>query len=93
MTIGLLQVELSIHNSHSLKEKRMVLKSLKDRIRKQFNISITETDHQDKWQYATLGIVTISTDIRHTNQVLSQVVEFIETNREVDIIKYNIEML
>lgn len=93
MTIGLLQIELNIHNSHSLKEKRMVLKSLKDRLRRQFNISIAETDAQDKWQYASLGIVTISTDSRHANQVLSRTVEFIEAIRGMDIIKYRVEML
>lgn len=71
----------------------MVLKSLKERLRRQFNISITETDAQDKWQYTSLGIVTISTDNRHANQMLSNVVEFIETLRGLDIIKYNIEML
>lgn len=71
----------------------MVLKSLKDRLRKQFNISIAEVDNHDKWQYATLGIVSISTDNRHTNQVLSRVVDFIEPLREVDIIKYKVEML
>ena len=93
MTIGFLEVELNIHNSHSLKEKRMILKSLKERLRKQFNISITETDGQDMWQYTSFGVVTISTENRHANQVLSKVINYIEMQKNVDIIQYRMEML
>lgn len=93
MIIGLLKIDLHIHDSHSLKEKRMVTKSLKDRLRRQFNITITETDNHEKWQLADLGIATISTDTRHANQVLSGVVKFIEDFKEAEIIRYEIEML
>lgn len=93
MIIGLLKIDLHIQNSGSLKEKRMVTKSLKDRLRRQFNITVTETDNHDKWQAASLGIATISTDTKYANQVLSQVVNFIENAKEAEIIKYEIEML
>lgn len=93
MTIGVLKINLHIYDSSSLKEKRMVTKSLKDRLRRQFNITITETDNHDKWQIANLGIATIATSTKHANQVLSGVVKFIEDLREVEIIKYEIEML
>lgn len=93
MTIGLLKIELHIPDSSSLKEKRMVIKSLKDKLRRQFNIAITETDNHDKWQMANLGIATISTETRHANQILSGVVKFIEELKEVQVIKYNIEMI
>lgn len=71
----------------------MVTKSLKDRLRRQFNITITETDNHDKWQLVNLGIATISTDTKYANQVLSGVVKFIEGLKEVEITKYEIEML
>ncbi len=93
MTIGLLELNLHIHDSHSLKEKRMVTKSLKDRLRRKFNIAITETDNHDKWQIANFGIATISTDTKHANQVLSGIVRFIEDSKEVELIKYEIQML
>jgi len=93
MTIGFLRLELYIHNSFSLKDKRRVLKSIKDRLRKYFNVSISEISENDKWQLANLGVVTISTDTRHANQTLSKVVDFIEENKEIEISKYNIEML
>lgn len=93
MIIGLLKIDLHIHDSSSLKEKRMVTKSLKDKLRRQFNIAITETDNRDKWQVVNLGIATISTDTRYANQVLSGVVKFIEDLKEVEIIKYEIEMI
>lgn len=93
MVIGLLHIHLHIHDSHSLKEKRMVVKSLKDRLRRQFNISITETENHDKWQLVNLGAVTISTDTKYANQVLSGVVKFIEDVKEVEILRYEMEML
>lgn len=93
MIIGLLKIDLHIHDSSSLKEKRMVTNSLKDKLRRQFNIAITETDNHDKWQALNLGIVTISTETKHANQVLSQVVEFIEDLKEAYVVKYEIEML
>lgn len=93
MVIGLLHIHLHIHDSHSLKEKRMVIKSLKDKLRRQFNISVTETDNHDKWQLANIGVATISTDTKHANQILSGVVKFIEDLKEAEMLKYEMEML
>lgn len=92
MTIGLLKIDLHIPDSGSLKEKRMVTKSLKDRLRRKFNITITESDNHDKWQRVTLGIATINTSARYANQILSGVVKFIEGTKEAEILKYEIEM-
>jgi uncharacterized protein len=60
MPIAYLTIELRIEGAHSLKDKRQVLRSLKDRLRNSFNISIAETDVTDLWQRATLGVVSIS---------------------------------
>ena len=60
MPIAYLTLELRIEGAHSLKDKRQVVRSLKDRLRNSFNISIAEIDVTDLWQRATLGIVSIS---------------------------------
>jgi uncharacterized protein len=58
--VALLTLELRIEGAHSLKDKRQVLRSLKDRLRSQFNVAVAELDHTDLWQRATLGVVSIS---------------------------------
>jgi uncharacterized protein len=60
MPIAYLTLELRIEGAHSLKDKRQVVRSIKDRLRHSFNISIAEIDVTDLWQRATLGIVSIS---------------------------------
>ena len=59
-TIGVLTLELRIDDSHSLKDKRQVVKSLKDRLRHKFNVSVAEIDYQDLWQRALIAAVTVS---------------------------------
>ncbi len=72
--VALLIVELRIEGAHSLKDKRQVLRSLKDRLRAQFNVAVAELDHTDLWQRATLGVVSIS-DSRDYLDGLMQKVE------------------
>jgi uncharacterized protein YlxP (DUF503 family) len=60
MPIGVLTLEISIPYAHSLKEKRAVLRKIRDRLRARFNVAVAEMDHQDAWQQATLGVVSIS---------------------------------
>src|SRR5215470_5853799 len=74
MPIAYLTLELRIEAAHSLKDKRQVLRSLKDRLRNSFNISIAEIESTDLWQRATLGVVSIS-DSRYYLQGLMQSVE------------------
>lgn len=93
MIVGILTVELRMPENSSLKEKRMVIKGLKDRVRGRFNVSIAEIDNHDKWQLATFGIAYVGTDKVHVDQALSKVVDFIKGYREVDLIDYNTEML
>lgn len=58
--IAFLTLELRIEGAHSLKDKRQVLRSLKDRLRAQFNVAVAELDHTDLWQRATVGVVSVS---------------------------------
>jgi len=77
MVVGLLSVELYIPHAHSLKDKRMVLRSIKDRLKK-FNVAVAEVEHQDVWQRAGLGIVAISTSTEHVDQELAKVADEID---------------
>jgi uncharacterized protein len=74
-TIGVLTLELRLENSHSLKEKRHVVESLKNRLRNKFNVAVAEIDHQDLWQRATLAAVTVASDHVHAEKVLLSVEE------------------
>ncbi|MEO8597155.1 MAG: DUF503 domain-containing protein [Candidatus Solibacter sp.] len=73
--IGVLTLELRIESSHSLKEKRHVVQSLKDRLRHKFNVSVAEIANQDLWQRATLAAVTVSSDRVQAEKVLLGVEE------------------
>ncbi len=77
MIVALLSVELFIPGAQSLKEKRMVLRRIKDRVRR-FNVAVAEVAHHDLWQRAGLAIVTVSTDESHASRELSAVVDEIE---------------
>jgi uncharacterized protein YlxP (DUF503 family) len=77
LVIGLLSVELHIPYAQSLKDKRMVLRSIKDRLKK-FNVAVAEVAHQDVWQRAGLGIVAISTTTEHVDRELAAVADEIE---------------
>jgi uncharacterized protein len=77
MVVGLLSLELFIAAAHSLKEKRMVLRSVKDRLRR-FNVAIAEVDHQDVWQRAGLGVVTVAGSEALASRELQGVLDEIE---------------
>ena len=75
MPVGLLTLELHIPDAQSLKDKRQVLRSLKDKLRRQFNVAVAELDHQDLWQRSVVGVVTLSTEEKHVNEVLQRVLD------------------
>jgi hypothetical protein len=72
-TIGVVNLELVLNDSHSLKDKRQVVKGLKDRLRNKFNVAVAEIDYQDVWQRALVSAVTISSDHRNAEQILQSV--------------------
>ena len=94
MNIGALRVRLRIPENHSLKGKRMVVRSITSQVKNKFNVSIAEIDDQDLWQVATFGITCVSNDSRYANEVLSHVMNFIEANRgDAEVLDYEIELL
>ena len=71
--IGVLTLDIHVDYSHSLKEKRHVIKGLKDRLRERFNVSVAEIDHLDSWQSSVIAAVTVSNDKVHAEQTLHAV--------------------
>lgn len=72
MIVGLITWDLHLDACHSLKEKRQIVKSLKDRLHQRFNVSAAETDHQNLWQRAEVSACVVSTDRRHAERVLRE---------------------
>src|SRR3989449_7392385 len=72
VVVGLITWELHLAACQSLKEKRHVLKSLKDRLHNRFNVSAAETDHHDLWQRAELSVCVVSTDREHAERVMRE---------------------
>jgi uncharacterized protein len=91
--IGLLTVDLFIPEAQSLKDKRHYLKSIKDRARVNFNVSVAELGELDKWQTATLGFVAIGNDQRYIDGMLQNIVNLIETYGELRISDYRVEFI
>ena len=73
MPVGVLTLEIQLPYAHSLKEKRAVLRKMRDRFRARFNVAVAELDHQDVWQRATLGVVSISDSQTLLESVFRQV--------------------
>ena len=93
MPIGLLTLEIHIPDARSLKDKRQVLRSLKDRLRSRFNVAVAELDHQDTWQRAQVGVVSISNDPAHLEQSLQAVLDEAEQLLGRDLIGQDVEIL
>lgn len=68
--IGVLTLDIHVEHSHSLKEKRHVVKSLKDRLRERFNVAVAEIDGLDSWQHSVVAAVTVSSDKLRAEQIL-----------------------
>jgi uncharacterized protein YlxP (DUF503 family) len=75
MPVGLLTLELHIPDAQSLKDKRQVLRSLKDKLRREFNVAVAELEHHDTWQRSVVGVVTLSNEEKHVKEVLQKVLD------------------
>ncbi len=91
MPVGVLTLEIQIPYSHSLKEKRAVVRKLRDRIRARFNVAVAELDHQDVWQRATLGVVSISSSQQLLETVFHQVLAEAENVLGEDVADHTLE--
>jgi uncharacterized protein len=91
--IALLTLDIHIPHAQSLKDKRMIVKRLKDRLRSKFNVAISEVDHQELWQRAQLSAVTVGNDAAYLNQLLQHALEEAERSAPECTILGNIEVV
>jgi uncharacterized protein YlxP (DUF503 family) len=91
MPVGLLTLEIHLPYSHSLKEKRAVLRKVRDRVRSRFNVAVAELDHRDVWQVATLGVVSVSDSRPLLDNVLRDVLREAENILGQDVTRHDIE--
>lgn len=93
MPIGVVTLEIHIPDARSLKDKRQVLRSLKDRLRGHFNVAVAELEHQDLWQRSVVGVVGISGEDKHLAETMSAVLEESQQVLGRDLISHEIEYL
>lgn len=94
MHIGICRLMVHLPESNNLKAKRQVSRSLKARLKNQFNVAVAEIADNDVWQRLTLGVCCLSNDSGHANQVLSQVVAFVESFRsDLVLLDYETEII
>ncbi|MBC8175395.1 MAG: DUF503 domain-containing protein [Candidatus Marinimicrobia bacterium] len=76
--VGLLAIQIFLPHCHSLKEKRKIIKSVIEKVRSRFNVSIAEIEYHDKWQRCTLGVVIIANNSGRVEKSLDEVFKFID---------------
>jgi uncharacterized protein YlxP (DUF503 family) len=91
MPVGLLTLEIQLPYVHSLKEKRAVVQRLLNRLRVRFNVAVAELDHQDTWQRARLGVVSVSNSQPLLESSLQQVLAESEKILGQDVANYTLE--
>jgi uncharacterized protein len=93
MVIGAARVSLHVHGSQSLKQKRGVVRSISQRLRNRFNISVAEVGGQGTWQRAVLGLATVGADAKSVRLRLEKAIEFIEDLHLAEVLDEEIEVL
>ena len=93
MIVGIVRVELHIPEALSLKDKRSVLKSLKDQLHGRFNVAVAEVDSNEKWQRASLGLAMVGNDRRQVDGSLGQVTAWLRDQRGIAVIRADQELL
>ncbi|MFQ5769086.1 MAG: DUF503 domain-containing protein [bacterium] len=92
MIVGVCRLELFIPESSSLKSKRFVLNSIKQRIRNKFNVSVAEVENNDKWQRTSLGISLISNERKFIDMTMGQILKMIDGDGRIEILNHIVEV-
>ncbi len=94
MVIGICTIELNIPASASLKDKRQVIKSLMARMRKEFNVAVSEVDRQNSRQTAVIGVVTVNSSRNYAHRLLTRVAAWVENTRlDCELVDFEIELI
>lgn len=93
MVVGTLKIEFRIHDNHSLKGKRKIVRSMVDRLKHRFNASVAEVGSNDNWQRIELGISAVGNDRRHIESSLGSILGFLESMYVAEIVNTESEIL
>ncbi len=93
MVVGVLQLILHCHASHSLKEKRGVVRKIKSRLRNEFNVSVSECGEQDQWQTIVLGVCQVGSDHSYVQGTLQAATNFVERLHLAELVKTQVELV
>lgn len=93
IVVGILQVRLVLREAQSLKDKRRIVKGLRDRIRNEFNVSASEVDALDRIQSAVLGVAVVTNERAFADQVLAKVVDYVRRAPGAELVNYETELL
>jgi uncharacterized protein YlxP (DUF503 family) len=94
VVIGVARIVIHIPSSRSLKDKRQVVKSILARVQREFRLAAAEVDEHDRWQVAVIGLSCVSTDARHTDEIIAHAVSFVRNNLpEGDLVNYETEVI
>ncbi len=86
MKIAVQRFDLRVRDSHSLKQKRHVVKALTAALRRRFNVSVSEVDHQDLWQRATIAVAAVAGGEFHLRRVAAEIERFVDTWPAVEVL-------
>ena len=92
MAVGRAELELLLPEAYSLKDKRQVLRSLLERLRRRYNLSAAEIDGQEHWNRAVIGLACVSNDFAHVRRTLDEVLRFIEGDGRCEVVRRDIEV-
>jgi uncharacterized protein YlxP (DUF503 family) len=93
MVVGVLRIELHLHDNRSLKGKRKIVRSMVDKVKHKFNVAIAEVGSNDMWQKIELGISTVGNDRRHIDASLITILAFVESLYLAEIVDSDMEIL
>jgi uncharacterized protein YlxP (DUF503 family) len=93
MFVGVVRIELHLPGSTSLKDKRSIVRGLKDRIRARLAAAVAEVDYQDLWQRAALGVAVVSGESHHVGEMLQSVRHLVEATPGADLIDWQEQQL
>jgi uncharacterized protein YlxP (DUF503 family) len=93
MILGVCRLRLELPDNDSLKGKRNVVRSICAKVRQRFNVAIAEVEDQDAWQWAGLGFAVLSSDAKHVDRMVQEVLDFIEAHADAPLGDYQVERL
>ncbi len=93
MIIGLVEASISLPDARSLKDKRMIVRSMKDRALNRMNVSVAEVGHQDTWRRADLAFVTVAAEKSVVEKRLAEISDFLRSDPRHVLIDYHMEFL